>query len=658
MSYPTLEQYNEALQFPQHSLIDPGLRKGSVATTGLGLPLALCGGFALTYTITSGGKKYAVRCFHKQSNALEGRYGAVSSRLKYLKSNYFLDFEFQSNGVKINGQSFPIVKMEWATGNTLGEFLEKQHRNKIEIQQLKNSMRKLAAYLESQNIAHGDIQPDNVMVSNGGQVIQLIDYDGMYVDDLKSFGSSELGLRNFQHPLRSASSWNSSLDRFSFIVFNLSLRVLEEHPELWNKTQSGANSVLFKANDFAEPSQSLIFSDLFRLPQFAEDAKNLAAICKAPFDHIPTLEDFISRRNIPQATITVTSAISTGYISSFPVLDATDYASCFKSVGDRVELIGKIVEIKEGKSKFGKPYIFINFGDWKGEIVKISIWSEGLEAMSQLPDHSWLGKWISVVGLMEPPYQNKRLKYTHLSISVTQANQIHVVTESESKFRLAGVSKAFVSPPTISNKDIIEKIRGNTTVIKPTHHQTQKHQPITPNQAILDRMRATSTSQTSTQQTKQSTVGANTPQQNKKDESGCLILGIIGFSILIFLANNSSTDKSTTNNNQAYLESSKVVSPTENKVTTINVSLRPTQLENSNAQVSATDNQSLTGRASQNEERGDERLPINHSKLVLENKHVTSPKILKAPKKVNKNKRDLRDCLSLGSNEAIAQCVE
>jgi len=77
MTYPTLEQYNEAFQHPQLALADPDLKKGSIATTGLGLPLALCGGFALTYTVTTGGAKYAVRCFHKQSNALEKRYTQV-----------------------------------------------------------------------------------------------------------------------------------------------------------------------------------------------------------------------------------------------------------------------------------------------------------------------------------------------------------------------------------------------------------------------------------------------------------------------------------------------------------------------------------------------------------------------------------------------------
>ena len=278
MSYPSLEQYNEAFQAPQVALIDPELKQGSIATTGHGLPLALCGGFALTYTINSGSKKYAVRCFHKQSNALEKRYSSISSRLKNLKSQYFVDFEFQSSGVRVSGNTYPVVKMAWANGTTLGQYLEQNYKNPIQLQQLSQSLRNLASFLEKQGMAHGDIQPGNVMVANAGKTVQLIDYDGIYIDDLKTIGSAELGHRNFQHPKRSNSSWDSSLDRFSFIEIDLSLRILSTNPELWNKTQSDGDSILFKANDIADPSQSVIFGELSSKQAFAEEIKNFAAI--------------------------------------------------------------------------------------------------------------------------------------------------------------------------------------------------------------------------------------------------------------------------------------------------------------------------------------------------------------------------------------------
>lgn len=200
MPYPSLEQYNQAFQLHSKLLIDPELKSGAVATTGLGLPLAISGGFALTYTIKSGVKKYAVRCFHRESKALERRYEAISRKISSLRSPYFLDFQFQPQGIKVEGIFYPIVKMAWAKGETLGEFLEVNRRSAQAIAKLSASIESLAAYLEKEKIAHGDFQTGNLMVSDGGATVQLIDYDGMFVDEIKTLGSSELGHVNFQHP--------------------------------------------------------------------------------------------------------------------------------------------------------------------------------------------------------------------------------------------------------------------------------------------------------------------------------------------------------------------------------------------------------------------------------------------------------------------------
>ena len=45
----------------------PSCRKAWWLKSGLGTPHAISGGFALTYTIKAGSKKYAVRCFHRES---------------------------------------------------------------------------------------------------------------------------------------------------------------------------------------------------------------------------------------------------------------------------------------------------------------------------------------------------------------------------------------------------------------------------------------------------------------------------------------------------------------------------------------------------------------------------------------------------------------
>ncbi|MBK8168592.1 MAG: serine/threonine protein kinase [bacterium] len=488
MSYPTLERYNEALQHPQTALIDPELRRGTVVTTGLGLPLALCGGFALTYTLEVGQAKFAVRCFHKQSHALEQRYRAISGRLRALRSPHFLDFEFQARGIRVDGDLFPLVKMTWAAGKTLGEFLEEFHADKNVLRQVRASLRALAALLESERLAHGDVQPGNVMVSDGGRSLQLIDYDGMFVEALASLGGAELGHRNFQHPQRAAGAWDARLDRFSFIALHCALLALETQPALWRQTQSDGDAVLFKANDYADPARSHLFDRLFGQPHCADDARRFAAVCQADFAAVPTLEDFLAGKNVPRVATPRSVAAPARYLSAFPVLNAAHYAICRPYVGDRVELVGKIVEVKQAKTSQGRPYVFINFGHWRGHIVKISIWHQGLSALAHRPDAGWIGRWISAVGLLEPPYQNPKFLYSHLSISIIRANQLHLISEAEALFRLGDArSPDAGSLPSDTNREVLREMRGGRAMsARPT---TSSRARVTANQTTLRAMK-------------------------------------------------------------------------------------------------------------------------------------------------------------------------
>lgn len=488
MSYPTLERYNEALQHPQTALVDPELRRGTVVTTGLGLPLALCGGFALTYTVEVGREKFAVRCFHKQSHALERRYRAIAERLRALNSSYFVDFEFQAGGVRVDGGAFPLVKMTWAAGQTLGEFLEAFHADKNALQRLRASLGTLAALLERERLAHGDIQPGNVMVSDAGRSLQLIDYDGMFVEALAALGGAELGHRNFQHPQRAAGAWDARLDRFSFIALHCALRALDAQPALWRQTQSDGDAVLFKANDFADPARSPLFGRLFGQPQCADEARRFAAVCQADFSAVPTLEDFLAGRNIPRPAAPPSVLTPARYLPAFPVLNAANYGGCRPYVGDRVELVGRIVEVKQSKTSQGKPYIFLNFGHWRGHTVKISIWHQGLSALASRPDAGWIGRWISAVGLLEPPYQNPKFQYSHLSISVVRANQIHLISEDEAWFRLgdAGPPQAVATAPDRNRNALREMGVAGAVSSRPAR---SRGAPPTANRAVLDAMK-------------------------------------------------------------------------------------------------------------------------------------------------------------------------
>lgn len=473
MAYPTLEQYNQAFSAHGTLLADPELRSGTLATSGLGLPLAISGGFALTYTISTSRGKFAVRCFHRESKGLERRYAAISKKLASLRSPYFLDFQFQPQGIRVDGAAYPVVKMAWASGTTLGEFLENNLRNPAALGRLADALAQLAAYLQKESIAHGDLQSGNLMVGRDGSSVQLIDYDGMFVDDIKDLGSAELGHVNFQHPQRkSLNPFDASLDRFSLIALSVSIRALQADSSLWNKTNSEADAILFRANDFLDPASSSAFALVSKNASLATYVKNLAAVCKSPMVRAPDLTDFLAGRNLPAISIVIapprpaTGLITItgrpGYVGAYPVLAATDYAACLRAVGDKVEVIGRIVEVKQDKTRGGKPYIFINFGPWQSSIFKVSIWSDGLAHIKAKPDASWVGKWVSVVGLMEPPFVNKKLRYSHLSITVGAAGTMTPIMEQEAQWRLAGAGNAAgaFTAATMSNQQTLDRIRG------------------------------------------------------------------------------------------------------------------------------------------------------------------------------------------------------
>ena len=451
MAVPNITQYLEAFQAHSRLLTDPELQKGTVSKNGNGLPLTQCGGVALTFTVLVNSKKFAVKCFHKETNSLAKRYAAISRKLKLLQSKYFVGFNFLEQGIRIDGKCYPIVKMDWAKGETFADFLEKNLNNKIALKNLETSLKELAIFLKSEKISHGDFHAENLMVSENGKSIQLIDYDGMFLEELKSLGCSEFGQINFQHPMRKVNkTFDETLDNFALILLTLALRAIQEKPDLYLITKSSQEGILLKVSDFIDPDSSITFDQLLKVPTIKQDVQNFALICKAPIDKVPTLEDFLACNNIPkpfshidnkkilsQLNITQNSDEKTqitknkpNYQGPYPVIAANNYRDCLKAVGDKVEVIGCVVEVYLGTDFNDNDYAFINFGTYPGQFFRIILWPRDLKAMNARPDFSWEDKWLSVIGLMDPPYNESP------SINVRKSSEITFIEEEEAYWRL------------------------------------------------------------------------------------------------------------------------------------------------------------------------------------------------------------------------------
>jgi len=537
---PSLVEYLDAVQNPHVHFADLSLKSANYASTALGQPLAETGGFALTFVAScNDGQKRAVRCFHKFSENIHGRYQSIAQEVKGLSPQYFVNFEFQKEGIQVAGQWYPVVKMDWAVGETLGVFLANNYNNGYQLTNLRNSLSELARYLEAKGVAHGDISDGNIMVSDQGKAIKLIDYDGMYVPSLANMPPAELGNPNFQHSGRDSSIWNNKLDRFSFIFLDVVIECLIHDAGLWVETKSDSSSFLFRSGDFSNIGQSDTRKKLTRIPALHDTTIKFASVCGDSISGVPSLDVFQTTYQAKVVKSNEANSEPQRYRSAYPVIAAREYNTVREFVGDKVELIGRIVEVKEGMTKYGKKYLFVNFAPWKGETVKISIWSDGLSRIANPPDVRDVGKWVSVIGLVEPPYINQRYGYTHLSLTVRNESEINFLTESEASYRLGGPknktqetrpqncstspSKGFgeVGQTNKERLDYINSLtQGKNRSATPSKSQSSSHQP-----------------KRQPQGSKKSAVGGSNQTGAKDSEVlesfGCLFC-IIGFVIALF----------------------------------------------------------------------------------------------------------------------------
>jgi len=296
--------------------------------------------------------------------------------------------------------------------------------------------------------------------------------------------------------------------------------------------------VVFRRNDYLAPGASNVFKEVLRLSQVQAAAKNLAQVASGPMGQIPSLADFLQQRGIPQITVSFTApaqAVRVAYQGPYAVFNATNYAAVFAMVGNKIELVGQIHSVRK-LYKHGRHFVFVNFSNWLGQAVKLSIWSDGLNALgNEVPTKAWVGKWVTVSGLVDEPYQgNSRDRpYTHVSITVTQRGQIQTLTEAEAQFRLGTGSQPTAAP---LNSEVLRKMGGTTRSVPPKVSPAPSVQPVSPksgNQRVIDQMRK-QTPPAPVLSSKAPSPTYSAPQkQFARKERG---IGIGGWILIIFVA--------------------------------------------------------------------------------------------------------------------------
>src|SRR5579871_4397458 len=152
MPWPTPQDYNEAVQNPQSNFDDPELQTGTPELTPLGLPRPITGGFASVYKLKCGARDWAVRCFLREFADQQHRYAAISRHLSAARLPYTVGFEYLPKGIRVRGQWYPILKMEWVHGVPLNVYIEHHLHDPAALQLLADRWVTLVRTLRRANI--------------------------------------------------------------------------------------------------------------------------------------------------------------------------------------------------------------------------------------------------------------------------------------------------------------------------------------------------------------------------------------------------------------------------------------------------------------------------------------------------------------------------
>jgi serine/threonine protein kinase len=166
VKYPSINDYQEALQHPELKFKDQRLRSSTIEKDPMGMPKVRSGGFALTYKLLNSNKRWAVRCFHKPLADREKRYALISKHLNSNKSPILINVEYLPGEILVKGSRHPVTLMDWVDGDTLSQYLYKNANKPGKLANLVGEFLFVIDELERLQIAHGDLSHLNIIIKN------------------------------------------------------------------------------------------------------------------------------------------------------------------------------------------------------------------------------------------------------------------------------------------------------------------------------------------------------------------------------------------------------------------------------------------------------------------------------------------------------------
>ena len=267
MQYPLISEYVRAIQDASNNL--DKLAHLVPVLDDHGEPYRSSGAFAVVFKMKDEqtGKYYALKCFTEEQKGRAESYRQIADELEFVDSPYLTSVKYLEKEIFVDSSceedEFPVLLMDWIDGETMENYIAENYQDNYAMAMLCYRFCKMAAWLRSQQFAHGDIKPDNIMVRPDGN-LTLVDYDGMFVPAMKGQKSPTIGTKDFSHPLRTVDDFNETIDDFALASIALSLKAISLRPSLLDE-YGGADRLLFSVEDYRDLSNSNVFVSLSEL---------------------------------------------------------------------------------------------------------------------------------------------------------------------------------------------------------------------------------------------------------------------------------------------------------------------------------------------------------------------------------------------------------
>lgn len=180
---------------------------------GSNRPSCSIGNSVIVFAVMCEGRKMAMRVYMRPHRNLRAIYGD-----RYYPMELLVNSSDSEYGLA------DVVLCDWYEGVSLQSKIETLCKNPAKMVALSQMFEEFALSLLNERWAHGDLKPENIIFSNDG--LHLIDFDAMYCEGFTADDCEEIGTRQYQHPLRDKSNFDSNIDDYPIALITTALAAM------------------------------------------------------------------------------------------------------------------------------------------------------------------------------------------------------------------------------------------------------------------------------------------------------------------------------------------------------------------------------------------------------------------------------------------------